>query len=85
VIKNHVSCRVCASFRDKPQSEFILGNSDACYLPPIKGRLIYKDCDTNPTEFQAYYFDSYKGFEGLEHSPGKLLTDSEKADSFGKK
>ena len=54
-IKNNVPVRICGRFADKSASEIVLGNTDACRLPKIKGRFLFKEgADTD--EFQAYLF-----------------------------
>lgn len=55
-IKNNVPVRICGRFADKPASEIVLGNSDAVFIPNIKGRFLLR-IGNEIRSFQAYYFD----------------------------
>lgn len=55
-IKNNIPIRISGRFADKAASEIVLGNSDACELPDIKGRFLYR-AGNDIVEFQAYFFE----------------------------
>jgi S-DNA-T family DNA segregation ATPase FtsK/SpoIIIE len=55
-IKNNVPVRISGRFADKSASEIVLGNSDACRLPGVKGRFLFK-VGADTIEFQAYNFN----------------------------
>ncbi|MCL2034678.1 MAG: FtsK/SpoIIIE domain-containing protein [Oscillospiraceae bacterium] len=63
-IKNNVPVRICGRFADKSASEIVLGNTDACRLPEIKGRFLFK-AGADTVEFQAYLFDD-SAIDGID-------------------
>lgn len=71
-IKNNVPVRICGRFADKPASEIVLGNTDAVYLPDIKGRFLFRLGNVTE-EFQAYYFDDDRDLAGEVPAPGEML------------
>jgi S-DNA-T family DNA segregation ATPase FtsK/SpoIIIE len=75
-IKNNVPVRISGRFADKAASEIVLGNGEACKLPDIKGRFLFR-LGNETVEFQAYYFDDDRDLrddEMLDVVQGDLLT-----------
>lgn len=77
-IKNNVPVRICGRFADKPASEIVLGNTDAVYLPDIKGRFLFRLGNVTE-EFQAYYFDDDRDLVGEVPVPGEMLLQPKKS------
>lgn len=71
-IKNNIPVRICGRFADKPASEIVLGNTDAVYLPDVKGRFLFRLGNVTE-EFQAYYFDDDRDLLGDVPAPGDML------------
>lgn len=71
-IKNNIPVRICGRFADKAASEIVLGNTDAVYLPDIKGRFLFRLGNVTE-EFQAYYFDDDRDLTGDAPEPGEML------------
>lgn len=71
-IKNNIPIRICGRFADKSASEIVLGNTDAVYLPEIKGRFLFRLGNTTE-EFQAYFFDDDRDMVGKVPVPGDML------------
>ena len=71
-IKNNVPVRISGRFADKTVSEIVLGNTAACNLPDIKGRLLYK-VGNETIEFQSFYFDDEKDLQDIELNYGEML------------
>lgn len=71
-IKNNIPVRVCGRFADKAASEIVLGNTDAVFLPDIKGRFLFRLGNVTE-EFQAYYFDDDRDLMGNVPEPGEML------------
>lgn len=71
-IKNNVPVRISGRFADKTVSEIVLGNTAACNLPDVKGRLIYK-VGNETIEFQSFYFDDEKDLQDIELNYGEML------------
>jgi DNA segregation ATPase FtsK/SpoIIIE and related proteins len=71
-IKNNVPVRICGRFADKSASEIVLGNTDAVYLPEIKGRFLFRLGNVTE-EFQAYYFDDDLHLHGDVPEVGQML------------
>lgn len=74
-IKNNVSIRISGRFADKTASEIVLGNTEACHIPDIKGRFLYK-VGNETQEFQAYYFDDETMLKDVYVEVGDMLLDA---------
>lgn len=72
-IKNNVPVRISGRFADKTASEIVLGSTDACNIPDIKGRFIYK-VGNEMQQFQAYYFDDETMLKDVYVEVGDMLT-----------
>lgn len=81
-IKANLTGRICGSLQDEPTSRIVLDSSSATSLPPIPGRLIYKN-GSQETVFQSYFFkdDNRKKLDYKEE--GILIT--EHLEEFQKK
>lgn len=77
-IKNNMPIRISGRFADKPASEIVLGNSDAVYLPDIKGRFLFR-LGNEITEFQAYLFDDDLHLKDIDLDEGEMLIEKENA------
>ena len=75
-IKNNIPVRISGRFADKSASEIVLGNSDACDLPDIKGRFLYK-VGNETIEFQAFYFDDDKMLHDIDIEQGSMLVEKD--------
>lgn len=73
-IKNNVVIRISGRFADKTASEIVLNTSEACGLPEIKGRFIFK-LGNETKIFQAYYFDDDVHLHAVDMKRGELLTE----------
>lgn len=73
-IKSNIPGRISGRFADKSTSEIVLGNTMACELPEIKGRLLYKSGNATMV-FQGYYFDDD---EHLYNENRKLIDPAKK-------
>lgn len=80
-IKNNIVVRICGRFADKPASEIVLGNTEACNLPELKGRFIFK-LGNELKIFQAYYFDDDIHLHFVDLPNGELLTKQSKTNDF---
>lgn len=74
-IKNNIPVRISGRFADKTASEIVLGSTDACNIPDIKGRFIYK-MGNEMQQFQAYYFDDETMLKDVEVEVGDMLADT---------
>lgn len=74
-IKNNIPIRIAGRFADKTASEIVLGNTDACHIPDIKGRFMYK-VGNETQEFQAYYFDDDVHLKDVDVEVGDMLIDA---------
>jgi len=75
-IKNNIPIRICGRFADRAASEIVLGNSDAMFLPDVKGRFLFRM--GNLTEqFQAYWFDDSLHMHSDVPVVGEMLIHSE--------
>ena len=72
-IKNNVVIRISGRFADKTASEIVLNTSEACGLPEVKGRFIFK-LGNETKIFQAYYFDDDIHLHSVDVKSGELLT-----------
>ena len=72
-IKNNIPVRISGRFADKTASEIVLGSTDACNIPDIKGRFICK-MGNEMQEFQAYYFDDETMLRDVFVEVGDMLT-----------
>ncbi len=73
-IKNNIPVRICGRFVDGPASEIVLGNTAACNLPEIQGRMIYR-MGNKQMEFQGYFFNDEKDLRPANAHPGGMLID----------
>lgn len=80
-IKNNIPVRISGRFADKTASEIVLGSTDACSIPDIKGRFIYK-VGNEMQQFQAYYFDDETMLKDIFVEVGDMLTE---APEYGRK
>lgn len=76
-IKNNIPIRISGRFADKTASEIVLGNTDACNIPDIRGRFMYK-VGNETEEFQAYYFDDETMLKDVFVEVGGMLLDEKK-------
>ncbi len=74
-IKNNIPVRISGRFADKTASEIVLGSTDACSIPDIKGRFIYK-VGNEMQQFQAYYFDDETMLKEVSVEVGGMLTEA---------
>lgn len=74
-IKNNIPVRICGRFIDDPPSEIVLGNTAACNLPQIDGRMIFR-AGNQQVEFQGYFFDDDKDLRPVDVHPGGMLIDT---------
>ena len=74
-IKNNIPVRISGRFADKTASEIVLGSTDACSIPDIKGRFIYK-VGNEMQQFQAYYFDDGTMLKDVSVEAGSMLTET---------
>lgn len=72
-IKNNIPVRISGRFADKTASEIVLGSTDACNIPDIKGRFICK-VGNEMQQFQAYYFDDETMLKDVSVEVGGMLT-----------
>ena len=70
-----VTVRISGRFADKTASEIVLGSTEACSIPDIKGRFIYK-MGNEMQQFQAYYFDDETMLKDVFVEVGDMLTDT---------
>lgn len=74
-IKNNIPVRISGRFVDAPASEIVLGNTAACNLPEIQGRMIYR-MGNKQLEFQGYFFDDEKDLRPVNAHMGGMLIDT---------
>lgn len=74
-IKTNIPVRICGRFVDPQPSEIVLGNTQAQYLPNVKGRFLCR-IGNETDEFQAYYFEDNKHLHDVDIRPGRMLIDT---------